>query len=137
MLTPLRNSFINLLVLLQLLLPLLHAHSGIDNSPIGIHLHNPELVSIVVSAFDQPSVASIDKLIPSEGIIVVASTGIGHKTVLLDNAQDILFFKADAQYITPLFVPNINIIPPTADFYSCSCWNPSSPRAPPAYSIST
>lgn len=132
-----RNSFISLLVLLQLVLPLLHAHSGIDNSPHGIHLHNPDLVSIVGNTFNHPIVQSADKLIPSEGIIVVASTGVRHKAALSDNVQDVFLFKEDALKFTALIVPNSNIFPQTSGVYSCLCWNSNSPRAPPAYSIAT
>ena len=137
MIHPLRNSFISLLVLLQLALPLLHAHSGTDNSPCGIHLPSLDLVNMDAVTFNHSIVKSADKLVPSEGIIVVASTGIRHKESLLNNVQNILLFNGDAQYLLPVFEPKINIIPQTSVFYSSFYRNSRSPRAPPTYSIKT
>jgi hypothetical protein len=134
---PLRKPFISLLVLLQLALPLLHAHSGLDNSPGGLHLPNADLVSIDSVALDRPIVESTDRLIPSTGIIVVASSGIRHKAALSDKTWDILFFKTGVQSLSPMYTPVIYIFALIAVFYCCLCWNPSSPRAPPAFSVLT
>jgi hypothetical protein len=134
---PLCKPFIGLLVLLQLALPLLHAHSGLDNSPGGLHLPNSDVVSIDRVASDYSIAESADRMIPSAGIIVVASSGIRHKAALSDKTWDILFFKTNVQSLSPINTPVICILALIAVFYCCLCWNPSSPRAPPAFPVLT
>ncbi len=69
-----QNCLIALLVLLQMVAPLLHAHSGIDSSPKGLHI--PGLERFDTHAESQAQSVGRDELYGQAGIIVGIATGL-------------------------------------------------------------
>ena len=129
MVNKLHKSFSVLLVLLQLIAPLVHAHSEAKYAPAGIHLPGLEYVQ----ADHQTSTIKANALLcVSEGVIVGIGSGLKQKAmppfdlVSPYSETTIKYFDANPNRFEVGFSPHINAI------LTSQLFDPSrSSRSPP------
>ena len=133
MIFTLQRSLIILLVLLQLVAPLVHAHSGQVERSAGIHLPGLEFVT----ASDKSPFLSTTPSSPVKhyGTLVSVSSGIQHKNFSRASAQEFNRVATDIHYYAVnsrqelICLPDGFIIP-------CKTYlHPDFPRAPPSNSV--
>jgi len=127
---PLRNFFITLLVLIQFIAPLVHAHTGLLQVGTGIHLPGLEFIS---NAKDSSNVAANILRPGQEGVLVDISSGTRHKkNAVSKKLSDVFILSGALPFTTPvsngicILSSRFNPLAKTHLFYP-----PNSPRAPP------
>jgi hypothetical protein len=131
MVLKLHKILLILLGLLQLVAPLVHAHSSHQFTQFGVHLPTFEIYSTPhYPRF--PTLQAADYLVNVDDAIVSISTGIKNQTLDVDNLSPLLYFPPHPLTISrALSGCEINFspqrLPPTKTFVH----SPQSPRAPP------
>lgn len=132
MLTVLKRFLVFFLVILQLIAPLVHAHTSPDIFHTGLHLPGLEMLS---APADAPETDSVSKPTTDAGLIIGLDTGIEQQAIdLSDQFQP---FAVLAHFAVPesrelSFI--INFSPHHRNLSASSpLINPHSPRAPPFF----
>ncbi len=127
----LRRFLLIFLSLLQLVAPLVHAHSGNNFAQFGLHLPSFEVYSYRHTA-NTPALQATDPHNHSESGIVSISTGIKNQQHSLDDLPPLLYFPPYPPLISPaLSSHQINFSPPQLHSTKTFAHSPQSPRAPP------
>ena len=129
MIFTLQRSLIILLVLLQLVAPLVHAHSGQVESFEGIHLPGLEFVT----ASDNGPFLSTTSSSPAKhyGTLVSVSSGIQHKNFSRTSVQEFYLASKDTHHNTVLSRQELNCLPDRFIIPYKTYLQPGFPRAPP------
>jgi hypothetical protein len=131
MIPVIRKSVIFVLAMLQLFVPLVHAHTGAKNFNQGLHVPGLELYHI---SHDAPVTQNVNVDWDSEGLLVVVDTGIKTQKNMMVVMQDGPFAlsPADQWQVTALPESDNNFSPQTQSFSFRKFPVAYSPRAPPA-----
>lgn len=131
MILTLRRYLLVLLGLLQLVAPLVHAHSGNNFSQFGLHLPSFEIYSTANNQ-NTPTLQSLDYLAALDDAIVSISTGIQNQQNNSDDLWSLLYFPPYSVAITPTLIScEINFSPQATLSIKSILHSPQSPRAPP------
>jgi hypothetical protein len=126
-----RRYLLVLLGLLQMIAPLVHAHSSNDLTRFGLHLPSFEIYSTSELSIS-PSLHSIDYLSSLDDAIVSISTGIKNQQNDTYDLSPLLYFPPDSFSITLTLVScEINFSPQLLQSSKTFLHSPQSPRAPP------
>jgi hypothetical protein len=131
MISALRKSTIIFLAILQLIAPLVHAHTGEENSDFGLHFHGLEMHGV---EHDTLVFHAVSHDFRYEGIIVGIDAGIQNKQVnTVVGSDHSHYLHQQASVFNVAISPfDINFSPQSQQFV-CRLSIPSlSPRAPPA-----
>ena len=133
MIFTLQRSLIILLVLLQLVAPLVHAHSGQVESSEGIHLPGLEFVT----ASDEGPFFSTTSSSPAKhyGTLVSVSCGIPHKNFSRASVQEFNLVSKDTHHNVQNSRLELICLPEGLIIPSKTFLHPGFPRAPPPNSI--
>lgn len=127
----LRRYLLVLLALLQLIAPLVHAHSSNNFSQFGLHLPNFEIYS-VASPENFPALKSFDYLANLDDAIVSISTGIENQHNNIDDLSPALYPLPSYISLSLAVVGcGINFSPQSQHSSKTFAHSPQSPRAPP------
>ena len=131
MLPVIRQSFVIVLALLQLFVPLVHAHTGSNNFNHGFHIPGLELYRVTQ---DTPVIQSVNDDWDSEGLLVVVDTGIKNpQDNFIENVDpNFVLLPADQLRISALPQSDCNFSPQFQSFSLRRLAVTHSPRAPPA-----
>jgi hypothetical protein len=130
MILTLRRYLLVLLALLQLVAPLVHAHSGHGFAQFGLHLPNFEIYSVATSE-NVPLLQSLDYSTQLDAIVSI-STGIQNQHSHADDLSPLLYFPPAAFIFSPTLAScEINFSPQTLQRFTTFVHSPQSPRAPP------
>lgn len=126
-----RRHLLVLLGLLQLVAPLVHAHSGNHFAQFGLHLPNFEIYS-AVNEQQAPALQSVDYLANLNDAIVSISTGIKNQHNSVDDLSPLLYFPPPSfAFSVALNSCEINFSPQQTHRTKSFLYSPQSPRAPP------
>lgn len=129
-----QRFFLILLGLLQLIAPLVHAHSNLQFSQFGLHLPTLE----VYSSHKLPAKATmqaIDTVITDDSTIVSISHGIKNlDTPDIDNSVIYLFFITLFVFAYSVLCTRTHVWPPSDLKIKKTSLSLASPRAPPVSS---
>ena len=125
----LQRPLIILLVLLQLVAPLVHAHSGHHDSPEGVHLPGLEFVAghEIDVVFSSPSSHS-----HFDGEIISVSSGIKYKKLSSENAEKVYLLTKAKQHNMADCMLQLTCRFEDIVIQHNIYFRPGSPRAPPA-----
>lgn len=125
-----RQSFVIVLALLQLFVPLVHAHTGSNNFNHGLHIPGLELYRVTQ---DTPVIQSVNVDWDSEGLLVVVDTGIKNpQDNFIENVDpNYVLLPADQLRISALPQSDCNFSPQSQSFSLRRLAVTHSPRAPP------
>lgn len=125
-----RRYLLVLLGLLQLVAPLVHAHSGNNFARFGLHLPNLEIYS-AVNEQQAPTLQPVDDLSLDDAIVSI-STGIKNQQNDADDLSLLLYFPPNPVSISlALSSYEINFSPQPPHRLKTLVHSPQSPRAPP------
>jgi hypothetical protein len=131
MILTVRRYLLVLLALLQLVAPLVHAHSGNDFAQFGLHLPNFEVYS-AANYQNAPALQSFDYLADLNDAIVSISTGIQNQQNNADDLSSQLYFPPTPFiFAVALASCEINFSPQALQRSTTLVHSPQSPRAPP------
>jgi hypothetical protein len=133
MLLQTRCFLLILLGLLQLVAPLVHAHSGRTFAQFGWHLPTFEIFSVNVDTRNsRPRLQAVDLNDTIDSAIISISTGIKQPKSAIDDPKQPI--KLTKQIIFNLFFihQRINFSPHFAQNFKTCVYHPQIPRAPPA-----
>jgi hypothetical protein len=131
MILTMRRYLLILLGLLQLVAPLVHAHSGNDFAQFGLHLPSFEVYSAIHQQ-TAPLLQSTDYLFSQNDAIVSISSGIRTQDISTDEQPPVLYFPPTAVvFSVALSSCEINFSPQPAQIIKAFIYSPQSPRAPP------
>ncbi len=131
MILVMRRYLLVLLVLLQMIAPLVHAHSGSDFARFGLHLPNLEVYTVADNQ-SSPAFQSLDYLASLDDAIVSISTGIQNTQSDSNDLLPLLYFSPSPFVFSPALVScEINFSPQTTPSFKTLYHSPHSPRAPP------
>ena len=129
MIHPLRNSLIVLIALLQLVAPLVHAHSsGTQSAAPGVHLPGLEFISANGS---MPGVHAEVSRIDCCGILIDVSCGLKQSKTAADLPAIYPTHQGGQSFNADFIVATINFSPQPGSFSTQTAIQPISPRAPP------
>lgn len=132
MLTSLNRLLFLVLATLQLLSPLVHAHSSGNNAYLGMHL--PGLESLNLTHHDIDNLININP-VTDDGIIVDIGSGLACTDQEISSAS--LFYLVAEANLIPARHPlsfTINFSPYTGNLSALPfSSSPQSPRAPPVF----
>jgi hypothetical protein len=127
----LRRYLLVLLALLQLIAPLVHAHSSNNFSQFGLHLPNFEIYSVAIPE-NFPALKSFDYLANLDDAIVSISTGMQNQQNNADDLSSLLYFPPTPFiFAVALASCEINFSPQALQSSTTLVHSPQSPRAPP------
>jgi hypothetical protein len=131
MLPVIRQSFIIVLVLLQLFAPLVHAHTGSSNYNEGLHVPGLELYRANQDATVSQNV-NVD--LDAEGMLVVVDAGIKNPQAKFVESVNINFALLPPEQLRISALPksDCNFSPQSQSFSFRKFPATRSPRAPPA-----
>lgn len=131
MILTLRRYLLILLGLLQLVAPLVHAHSGNHFARFGLHLPNLEIYS-AADKQSKPVFQSVDDLLAQDNAIVSISTGIQNQQNDADDLSPLLYFPPHPVTVSVALSSCVVIFhPPPQYSVKTLVHSPQSPRAPP------
>jgi hypothetical protein len=131
MILTLRRYLLVLLGLLQLVAPLVHAHSGNTFAQFGLHLPTFEVYS-ATKYQTSPALQSTDYLVNLDNTVVSISTGIQNQQNNADDLSPLLYFPPHPFFISrALSSCEINFSPHQLESSKTFVHSPQSPRAPP------
>jgi hypothetical protein len=131
MLLTLRRYLLILLGLLQLVAPLVHAHSGNNFARFGLHLPTFEIYSVATQQHS-PALQSFDYLANLDDTIVSISTGMQNQHNNVDDLSPLLYFPPNPFSISlALRSCEVNFSPQPPHSIKTLTHSPQSPRAPP------
>lgn len=131
MILTLRRYLLVLLGLLQLVAPLVHAHSGNNFSQFGLHVPNLEIYS-VADYQNSPTFQSVDFLASLDDAIVSISAGIQNQQNNGDDLSPTLYFPPNPFAVSLVLSScEINFSPQPSHNIKTFVHSPQSPRAPP------
>ena len=131
MILPLRRYLLVLLGLLQLVAPLVHAHSGNNFAKFGLHLPNFEIYSAADNQ-NSPAFQSTDYSACLNDAIVGISTGIQNQQNNADDLLPLIYFPPVPFVFSPaLSCCKINFSPQLEQNSKTPVYSAQSPRAPP------
>lgn len=125
----LRKSIIVYLVILQLVAPLVHAHTKAVSQDLGLHVPGLELYA---PDHSRVSIEATNYQTHEHGLLVGIDTGLKLTTLFLDDNNDAVF---EQKFIVPqpeLLCYEINFSPQTRQLIPIVFLRSLSPRAPPA-----
>ena len=128
MIFTLQRSLIILLVLLQLVAPLVHAHSGQGVSPEGIHLPGLEFVT----SHENENILTISSHSQDHGAVISVSSGIQHKNFSRTNVEKIYLLTKETHHNAVNCQREVNCLPEGFRVLRTICLRLVFPRAPPA-----
>ena len=125
----LQRPLLILLVLLQLVAPLVHAHSGHHDSPEGVHLPGLEFVTghEIDLVFSTTSFHS-----HFDGEVIGVSSGIKYKKLSSDSAEKVYLLTKVKQHNTADCLLQLTCRFEEIVIQHNIYFRPGSPRAPPA-----
>jgi hypothetical protein len=131
MVTVIRKPFIFMLVMLQFFAPLVHAHTGGNNYPKGLHI--PGLESYQSNQNDTVF-QNVNAAWDSEGLLVVVDTGIKNPNgIPVVDEQTGFALLPSVQFAFAVFPKaKNNFSPQSQPLRYRGDFSPHSPRAPPA-----
>lgn len=136
MFTALKKILVIVLALLQLVAPLVHAHTSGDLPGMGVHIPGLELYS---AAQDLPEVQALIRVTPNNNLIIDIDAGIHHE--MADSGTDLLQHEVCFLYQDgfpnhqALLSHQINFSPHRRHLLSrIFALSPHVPRAPPTLS---
>jgi hypothetical protein len=131
MVLKLHKILLILLGLLQLVAPLVHAHSSHQFSQFGVHLPTLEIYSTPhYQRF--PTLQAADYSVNVDDAIVSISTGIKNQPLSVDNLSPLLYFPPHPTTISLVLDScKINFSPQRLQPTKTFVHSPQSPRAPP------
>ena len=130
MLMIIRKPFIFLLVLLQFIAPLVHAHTGEKSFSLGLHIPGLESYRL-----DQniPVLQNVNHDWDSEGVLVGVDAGIkSTQDFLADNTESSFALPSAQLSLSKLPENDSNFSPQSQSFSFQRHLSTISPRAPPA-----
>lgn len=131
MILTMRRYLLVLLVLLQMIAPLVHAHSGSDFARFGLHLPNLEIYSVADNQ-SSPAFQSLDYLTSSDDAIVSICAGIENPQHDSNDLLPLLYFPPAPVVFCPALIScEINFSPHTTFTFKTLYYSLQSPRAPP------
>lgn len=123
-----RQFLVVLLVLLQNVAPLMHAHTGLEGTKSGLHLYEFETLRLVI---DQSSIETANFAQDTENFIVSVGSAIKHTDSTLP-AKLFLDLSNQESVLAPLIPADfLKFQLLIAVFSYHSHLNPNQPRAPP------
>jgi len=126
----LRNFFIILLVLIQFIAPLVHAHTGLPQIGNGIHLPGLEFIG---NAQGSSNIAANTLCPGQQGVIINISSGARHKNVVPEELSDVFILSGDLSFTAPVRSKGCILSHrPKHLAKALLYYPPNSPRAPPA-----
>jgi hypothetical protein len=131
MILTVRRYLLVLLGLLQLVAPLVHAHSGNNFVQFGLHLPNLEVYSVITQQ-NMPLLQTTDYLSSQIDAIVSISSGIKNQNLATDEQPALLYFSpVPFVFSIALISCEINFSPQPSLNTKSFIHSPQSPRAPP------
>ncbi|MEN8259295.1 MAG: hypothetical protein ABFS02_01690 [Pseudomonadota bacterium] len=125
------RTLITVLVLLQLIAPLVHAHLGFDNSPPGIHVPGLEFVNAPAGDNDLQSATSNFTL---DGLVVGIVTGVSHHDwIVIEPGNAVCMPVSDNLHSQERSCQGLGSSPPFRIAFPQTIRFPASPRAPPPF----
>ena len=131
MIAVIRKNLVFLLVMLQLVAPLVHAHIGSNSFNQGLHIPGLELFRINQ---DVPALQAINADNDAEGLLVVMDAGIKHTSdkFFATDSQSHLAVLVEQIRLAPLPLADNNFSPQQQPPTALNFPSAHSPRAPPA-----
>jgi hypothetical protein len=135
MIHPLRQSLIVLVALLQLVAPLVHAHSsGMQSVALGVHLPGLEFIA---ATDNMPSAHAEAPRSDCCGILIAVSCGVQCAKTSIDMPAALHSHQEATIVGTDFIVAVINFSPQQPPVFSTqTVLQPISPRAPPSLPLS-